>query len=151
MKKEKLAFLVLGIYLIARGLLALIRGFSSLGIVVDILAIAAGVLVLFAYGRRIKKQLGWLLAAIYLIAEGVISLISLSFTGLGVIMAVLALAAGVGLIFTTKKITRHLGILLFAIFLIAVGLIHFVTLGFDLVLVVAILAIAAGVLLLLNK
>jgi hypothetical protein len=151
MKKEKLAFLVLGIYLIARGLLILIRGFSSLGVVVDILAIASGVFVLLAYGKRFKKQLGWLLAAIYLIAVGVISLISLSFTGLDIIMAVLALAAGVVLILTTKKITKHLGVLLFAIFLIAVGLLHFLTLGIDLGLVIAILAIAAGVLLLLDK
>lgn len=41
------------------------------------------------------KQLGFLLLAIWLILYGLISLLGLSFTGLGVIMALLAIAAGV--------------------------------------------------------
>ncbi len=151
MKNDKLANLVLGIFLIAYGLIALVSGFGSLAVVVDILAIAAGVLILIAHGKKITKQIGWLLAAIYLIALGLSNLIALSFSGFPVIMAVLAIAAGVMLIVTTKKITKKLGLLLFAIFLIAVGVLHFVTLGVNLGLVLAILAIAAGVLLLIGK
>lgn len=150
MKKGKLANLILAIFLIAYGLLALISGLGSLAIVVDILAIAAGVLILILHGKKIKKQLGWLLSAIYLIVLGLMGLLSFSFNGLDVIMAVLAIAAGVVFILTQKKITKNLGLLLFAIFLIAVGLFHFVSLG-NLDIVLNILAIAAGVLLLMGK
>ncbi len=150
MKKGRLANLILAIFLIAYGLLALISGLGSLAIVVDILAIAAGVLILILHGKRIKKQLGWLLSSIYLIVLGLMGLLSFSFNGLDVIMAVLAIAAGVVFIITEKKITKNLGLLLFAIFLIAVGLLHFVSFG-NLDIVLNILAIAAGVLLLIGK
>jgi len=48
-----------------------------------------------------KKNLGMLLLGIWLIAEGVIPLINLTFSGLSTIMAVLAIAAG-ALIITGK-------------------------------------------------
>jgi hypothetical protein len=151
MKKGTLGTLMLGIFLIAFGLLGLISGFASLSIVVDILAVAAGVLLIVASGKKIGKNVGLLLAAIYLIALGLISLLSFRFNGLDLIMAILAAAAGLVLLFTTKRITKFLGVLLFAIFLIAVGLLHFLTLGVNLDIVVQILAIAAGVLLLIGK
>jgi hypothetical protein len=44
---------------------------------------------------KITKNIGMLLLAIWLIATGLISILSLSFTGLGVIMAILAIAAGI--------------------------------------------------------
>ncbi len=44
---------------------------------------------------KITKNLGFLLLAIWLILYGLISLLSLSFAGLGIIMAILAIAAGV--------------------------------------------------------
>ena len=44
---------------------------------------------------KLEKQLGTLLLAIWLIAQGLISLIGLHFNGLPMIMAILALAAGV--------------------------------------------------------
>ncbi len=44
---------------------------------------------------RITKNIGFLLLAIWLILYGLISLLSLSFAGLGVIMAILAIAAGI--------------------------------------------------------
>ncbi len=43
---------------------------------------------------KIKKGLGLVLLAIWLIAYGVIAIIGLSFAGLPLIMAVLAIAAG---------------------------------------------------------
>ncbi len=49
--------------------------------------------------RRVRfrgtENLGFLLLAIWLILEGLISLFALSFTGLGIIMGILALAAGI--------------------------------------------------------
>jgi hypothetical protein len=44
---------------------------------------------------RLTKKLGWLLLGIWLILTGLISLLGLSFAGLGVLMAILAIAAGV--------------------------------------------------------
>jgi hypothetical protein len=43
----------------------------------------------------ITKNLGMLLLGIYLIASGVVPLLNLSFANMGIIMAVLAIAAGV--------------------------------------------------------
>lgn len=44
---------------------------------------------------RVTKRLGMLLLAIWLILTGLISLFSLSFSGLNIIMGLLALVAGV--------------------------------------------------------
>jgi hypothetical protein len=43
----------------------------------------------------INKNLGMLLLAIWLILSGLISLLGLSFAGLGVVMGLLALVAGI--------------------------------------------------------
>ena len=45
--------------------------------------------------NRFKKNIGMLLLAIWLILTGLIALFSLSFDGLGVIMGLLAIAAGI--------------------------------------------------------
>ncbi len=44
---------------------------------------------------KITKRLGFLLLAIWLIATGLIGILHLNFSGLGTLMALLALAAGV--------------------------------------------------------
>ena len=44
---------------------------------------------------KATKSLGMLLLGVWLIISGVVPLINLSFSGLGTLMAVLALAAGV--------------------------------------------------------
>jgi hypothetical protein len=44
---------------------------------------------------KITRNIGFLLLAIWLILTGLIALLSLSFAGLGVIMAILAIAAGI--------------------------------------------------------
>jgi hypothetical protein len=44
---------------------------------------------------KLTKSLGMLLLGIWLIATGLIPLLNLSFSGLGIIMAILAIAAGV--------------------------------------------------------
>ncbi len=44
---------------------------------------------------KITHNIGFLLLAIWLILYGLIALLSLSFAGLGVIMAILAIAAGI--------------------------------------------------------
>jgi hypothetical protein len=44
---------------------------------------------------RLPKNLGMILLSVWLILTGLIELLSFSFTGLSVIMAILAIAAGV--------------------------------------------------------
>jgi hypothetical protein len=44
---------------------------------------------------RLTRNLGMLLLAIWLILGGVVPLLNLSFSGLGTLMAILAIAAGV--------------------------------------------------------
>jgi hypothetical protein len=44
---------------------------------------------------HITRNIGMLLLAIWLILYGLIALLSLSFAGLGIIMAILAIAAGI--------------------------------------------------------
>ena len=44
---------------------------------------------------KLTKNLGMLLLAIWLVVTGLIPLLNLSFSGLGILMAVLAIAAGV--------------------------------------------------------
>jgi hypothetical protein len=43
---------------------------------------------------KVTKNLGMLLLGIWLILTGLIPLLSLSFSGLGILMAILAIAAG---------------------------------------------------------
>jgi hypothetical protein len=45
--------------------------------------------------KRFRKNIGLLLLAIWLILTGLIALFSLSFNGLGIIMGLLAIAAGI--------------------------------------------------------
>jgi hypothetical protein len=45
--------------------------------------------------KRFTKNIGMLLLAIWLILTGLIALFSLSFNGLGIIMGILAIAAGI--------------------------------------------------------
>lgn len=44
---------------------------------------------------KVTRNLGMLLLAIWFIVTGLVSLLSLSFSGLGTIMAILALAVGI--------------------------------------------------------
>ena len=52
---------------------------------------------------KLNKNLGMLLLSIYLILVGLVYLLKLSFSGLGVIMGVLALAAGVIILLFDKS------------------------------------------------
>ena len=97
--RASLGRILLGLYLVVVGLMSLAGGGSSgLGVIAAVLAIAAGILLLWPGWRFYRRSLGWLLLAIYLVVVGLISLIGLSFSGIGVIVAVLAIAAGVFLI-----------------------------------------------------
>jgi len=44
---------------------------------------------------KLTRNIGMLLLALWLVLSGLIPLLSLSFSGLGIVMAVLAIAAGI--------------------------------------------------------
>jgi hypothetical protein len=44
---------------------------------------------------KVTRNIGMLLLALWLVLTGLIPLLSLSFSGLGIVMAVLAIAAGI--------------------------------------------------------
>ena len=44
---------------------------------------------------RLTRKLGMILLSVWLIASGLIAILNLSFTGLSIVMAILAIAAGV--------------------------------------------------------
>ena len=149
MINKRLTYIILGIFLILSGLASLISGMGALGIVIAIFALAAGVLILIT-GPGISYRIGWVLAAIYLILLGLLGIIDFSFAGMGIVMAVLALVAGVLLLIRAPKLQHHIGFLLFCIWLILVGLIGLIGLN-QLGTAVAIIAIASGVLMILNE
>jgi len=144
MIKKKITAVVLGAFLILSGLAGLVSGLGGLGLVTAILAVAAGVLIL-AYTPGVSFRIGWLLAAIYLIVYGLASILSFSFSGMGTVMAILALAAGVLLLIRMGKVLARFGYLLFFIWLILVGLVALVSLG-PIGIVMDILALVAGIL-----
>lgn len=148
MSRKKLTIIVLGAFLILVGLAGLIGGLGGLGLAIAILALAAGILIL-VFTPGISMNIGWILAAAYLILYGLNGIIGFSFTGLDLIMNILALAAGFLLLIRMPKIRNNIGYLLFFIWLILVGLIGLVGLG-SLGVIVPIVALAAGILMILG-
>lgn len=148
MSKKKLTTIVLGAFLILSGLVGFIAGLGQLGVIIAILAVAAGILIL-VYTPGVSNRMGWILAGIYLILRGLISILDFSFPSMGLVMAILALAAGVLLLIRMPKIKGNAGNLLFFIWLVLVGLMGLVSLG-QLGIVRDIVALAAGILLILD-
>src|SRR6185369_14195968 len=74
---QNLGNILLAIYLIGVGLIAIVPSLSQLSIVLAIIAIAAGVVMLLgSRGTRfsLSANLGWILLAIWLIVEGILGL-----------------------------------------------------------------------------
>jgi hypothetical protein len=153
---KNLGIILLAIWLIALGALALFAiGIASAGILLAILAIAAGVLILWDLrGTRWNNNLGMLLLGIYLILRGALPLLSIGFPSSDRILDLLAIAAGVLLLLNRRGRTwrNNLGMLLLSIWLILTGLLPLLSIGFPAAgTLMAILAIAAGILLLLRR
>jgi hypothetical protein len=101
-----------------------------------------------------SARLGGILLSIWLIATGVLPLLNISFPAAGTVLALLAIAAGVLLLLQGGRIrlTNNLGTLLLSIWLIASGLLSLLDVSFPgQAIVLAVLAIATGVLLLLRR
>lgn len=155
---ENLGIILLAIWLIIRGLVALISlSFAGLNILLAILAIAAGLLILFGLRNNSfanPRNLGLLLLNVWLILSGVLAVATLGAGWVDIVMAILAIAAAALLLFAMLRTEPlgELGMLLLAIWLLLTGLISLVGLSFSgLSIVMGLLALIAGILLLVGR
>jgi drug/metabolite transporter (DMT)-like permease len=88
-------FVLLGIFLILWALKAFGVSFAGIDTIMAIVALLAGVLLLFSRGRRVSAaDVGLILLGVFLILWG-LQVFGVAITGLAVVLAILALAAGV--------------------------------------------------------
>jgi cellulose synthase/poly-beta-1,6-N-acetylglucosamine synthase-like glycosyltransferase len=94
---SKWAIVLLGIWLIATGLMPLFPiNFHASSIILALLSIASGVLlILNGITTKFSRNIGMLLLSIWLIAEGLSSIVNFRFTAEATILALLALASGI--------------------------------------------------------
>ncbi len=148
MGRERLFYILLGIFLILTGLVSFVAGLNALSVVVLVLGLAVGVLIFIAH-PDISIFFGWILVAAYLILLGLSGIAHLSFSGMGMVMAILAIAAGVILLVGTPGFKHHIGFLLFCIWLVLLGITSIFGFGnFDFI--SSIIAIASGILMIVN-
>ena len=98
------------------------------------------------------RNLGMLLLGIWLILEGLLPLLKITIPASGTILALLAIAAGVLILLRPVRPTRRLGVLLLGVWLIATGLLPLLSINVPVSdIILALLAIAAGILILLER
>ncbi|MDR3575772.1 MAG: hypothetical protein P4L50_18075 [Anaerolineaceae bacterium] len=155
MKYRNLGILLLAIWLILSGLLPLVKiSLTGIGIILAVLALAAGILLLLEKRRgSIRKFPGTLLLSIFLIVTGLLGLVSLNIPGAGILLALLAIAAGVMLFLENRRgaFGRDLGKLLLEIWLVLDGLVALILTFSGAGTILAILALASGMLLLARR
>jgi hypothetical protein len=101
---------------------------------------------------KLTKNLGVFLLGIWLILSGLLPLIKISIPASDAVRAVLAIAAGVLILLRPVKLTRSLGVLLLGIWLIVTGLLPLLNINIPASgIILALLAIAAGILILLER
>lgn len=96
------ANVLLGIWLVLTGLIHLGGiSFSKSGIILAVLGIVAGILFFIAErNEKLALQIGSIFLGGWLVAGGLVSIFHIHFTGSNVILAVLAVAAGVMVLIT---------------------------------------------------
>ncbi|HHS12686.1 MAG TPA: hypothetical protein ENN03_02830 [bacterium] len=101
---HELATLLLGIFLIISGVFVLFTiNFSAYGIIMGILAIVVAVFLFLGFkGKKLMDNIAPLLLAVYFILHGLSLLIKLSFAGMDIIMAIIAIIAGILLLIKNK-------------------------------------------------
>jgi hypothetical protein len=98
------------------------------------------------------RNLGTILLGIWLILSGLLPLVTIQIPGAELILAILAIAAGALILFRPGQISRTWGVILLCAWLILSGLVAIISLaipGGEVVL--GLLAIAAGILILLGR
>jgi len=90
------ANVLLGIWLVLTGLVHLGGiSFSKSGVILAVFGIVTGILFFIAdRSEKLATQIGSIFLGVWLVAGGQVSLFHIHFAGSGVILAVLALAAG---------------------------------------------------------
>ncbi len=98
------ANILLGIWLVLTGLVHLGGvSFSKSGVILAVLGIATGILFFFAdSSEKIGMQIGSILLGAWLVAGSLVSLLQVHFFGSSVMLAVLAVAAGVMVLITRR-------------------------------------------------
>jgi hypothetical protein len=110
---------------------------------------------------RLTNNIGMVLLAIWLILTGLLPLLNISIAGIGIILAILAIAAGVLILLRptggssrlgSVRLSSNLGMVLLAIWLIVTGLLPLLSVSIPAIgTILAVLAIAAGVLILIGR
>src|SRR5437867_2185192 len=91
-----IGMLLLGVWLVLTGLFGLVGGGGrAVALILGLLAIAAGALLLLRGERVRTRSYGFILLAIWLIIAGLLAVIPVAIPGAGIILGLLALAAGV--------------------------------------------------------
>ena len=92
---KRIALIVLAVWLVATGLFGLIDlTFSGSGLVLNILAIVAGVLILLQ-GDSWSAKIGMILLGVWLVLRGLVAVAGVSFQGSSLVLNLLAVGAGV--------------------------------------------------------
>jgi len=96
------ANILLGIWLVLTGLVHLGGiSFSKSGVILAVLGIVSGILFFIAdRSEKLATQAGSIFLGVWLVAGGLVTLFHLHFAGSNVILAVLAVAAGVMVLIT---------------------------------------------------
>ena len=99
-----------------------------------------------------SRNLGTILLGIWLILTGLLPLVTIQVPGAEIVLAILAIAAGVLLLVRPGSISRSLGGILLCAWLILSGLVAITSLAIPGgAVVLGLLAIAAGILILLGR
>ena len=97
MNVRDLKTILLGVWLTATGLLSLL-GLTDpfFSTILALLALVTGVLILWDLSKvKFRQSIGMALLGVWLILTGILSFVRIGFSGLGVVMALLAAAAGI--------------------------------------------------------
>jgi uncharacterized membrane protein HdeD (DUF308 family) len=94
---NKWGMILLGIWLIATGLIPILHiSFQSSSIIIGLFALASGVLlILDGFKTKFSHNYGMMLLSIWLIVEGLHSVISFQFASEDILLGLIAAAAGI--------------------------------------------------------
>lgn len=92
---KRLAMLLLSIWLIVSGLFSVADvGFQDASLILDLLAMAAGGVILLQWDSWSAKM-GMILLGAWLVAQGLVGLLPMTIQGVDMILGLAALAAGI--------------------------------------------------------